>query len=412
MTSLRADKAKVQPIFILSCERSGSTLLRLIVDTHSEIACPGQLYLGSMSNELYRTMNYSLGQTFDATKEIERKELVLQEVRGIIDGLMERYSAARNKSIWCEKTTLNTDYLKILSDLFPEARYICLYRNCMDVVHSCLKFNPLGFMPELVQFVQRYPENLVVAMAENWLAKNEKIFTFETTHPDQCFRVHYEHMVNDPLTVLPPLFEFLGVDWEECILQKVFSVQHDQGEGDLKVHFSRRISGDSIGKGKSIPLATIPGGLKERLDKVNDWLDYPSLESFYQDNCKDILSIESHSEKYSHAKQIEPDEFFKIKVREIIREKGGKVDMLRGMCRFVVDGKGGGSWVIDLSESVAEIREARDEDQADCTIAITYGAFLNLINDTASVEEVYERGEVTSFGSEPIALQFGKLLFG
>src|SRR5690606_32881741 len=121
------------------------------------------------------------------------------------------------KRFWCEKTTLNVDYLKTLSELFPKARYLCLYRNCMDVVQSCLKFNPLGFMPELVPYVRRDPENLVAAMAENWLARNETISAFEAAHPDRCFRIHYESLAGDPEAVLPPLFEFLGVGWEEDI---------------------------------------------------------------------------------------------------------------------------------------------------------------------------------------------------
>lgn len=404
-----ANTSEHPPIFILSCERSGSTLLRLIVDTHSEIACPGQLYLGPTSEELYRTVYYSLGQTCAATTERERTERVLQEVRGIVGGLMGRYAAARNKRIWCEKTTLNVDYLKTLSALFPEARYLYLYRNCMDVVQSCLKFNPLGFMPELAPYVQRDPENLVAAMAENWLEKNEKIVAFEGVHPAQCFRVCYESLVSDPEAVLPPVFEFLGLNWEESIVQKVFLEPHDQGEGDLKVLFSKGISSDSIGKGRAIPLATIPDTLKERIDRLNERLGYSGLESFYQDYRKDRLFVESSPEK---RKLAEPDEFFRIQVTEIIGGKRAEIGMLRGVCRFVVEGEKGGAWIVDLSGSFNGVRQAREEDQADCTIAITYGAFRDLVEDSAGAGEIYERGEVTAYGNEHLALQFGKLLFG
>lgn len=60
-------------LFILSCERSGSTLLRYIVDTHPRIACPGHLYLGRLCQYLYQTMKSSLGQALAE----EKKEAVL-----------------------------------------------------------------------------------------------------------------------------------------------------------------------------------------------------------------------------------------------------------------------------------------------------------------------------------------------
>ncbi|HEX2642137.1 MAG TPA: sulfotransferase, partial [Thermoanaerobaculia bacterium] len=43
-------------LFILSCHRSGSTLLRFILDTHPELYCPPEVFLGTtafyMSNFL------------------------------------------------------------------------------------------------------------------------------------------------------------------------------------------------------------------------------------------------------------------------------------------------------------------------------------------------------------------------
>jgi protein-tyrosine sulfotransferase len=412
MTWHAAAETEARPIFILSCERSGSTLLRLIVDTHSEIACPGQLYLGPVSEDLYRAVYYSLGQTCEAATEKDRRELVLREVRAMVGGLMDRYAAARSKRFWCEKTTLNADYLQTLSALFPGARYVCLYRNCMDVVHSCLKFNPLGFMPELAPCVRKDPENLVAAMAGNWLEKNERISAFEAAHPDRCFRVHYESLAGDPEAALPPLFEFLGVGWEEGILQKVFSVPHDQGEGDLKVLFSKGINADSIGKGRSIPLAAVPDGLRERIDWLNERLDYPGLEGFYQARGEARLPADPRPETRSAAGRVEPDEFFRVHVRDILGSKEADIAGVRGVCRFVVEGERGGAWLVDLSRACAEIREAREEDQADCTIAITYGAFRELAEGSASAGEIYERGEVTASGNDHLALRFGKLLFG
>src|SRR5918996_23135 len=123
------------PIFVLSCERSGSTLLRYIIDTHPRVCSPAHLHLGQLCRNLYTSIFYSLGQTIEGTDEATRERLVAGEVRAIVDEFMQRYARAKGKRMWCEKTTENLQYLRFLCDVFPDAKYICLYRNCMDVVH-------------------------------------------------------------------------------------------------------------------------------------------------------------------------------------------------------------------------------------------------------------------------------------
>lgn len=392
-----------EPVFILSCERSGSTLLRLIIDTHSEISCPGQLYLGQTCASLYKTVYYSLGQRLPGC-ESERVTQVLEEVKAIVGNVMERYASSRNKRIWCEKTTLNVDYLEILSNVFPNARYLCLYRNCMDVVQSCLKFSSLGFMGELAPYVSKDPENLVGAMAENWLDKNNKLIAFETKHQSQCFRVFYESVTSSPHTTIPAIFQFLGVRWEADILDKIFSSDHDRGEGDLKVHFSKEISKASIGRGQSIPLTAVPDHLQLRINAMNKCLGYDSLERFYKNQQRDQSAV-------TQAHRLDLDGFFQS-LTKLISERRPKVANLRGICQFVVEGEGGGSWTIDLSGADSLIHKEQGNESADCTIAITYSAFSALAEGTASVGEVYERGQVSVRGSEHLALQFAILLFG
>src|SRR5215475_8382179 len=95
-----------RPIFILSCGRAGSTLLRYIVDTHPDIACPAELILGELCVALYHSVYYSLGQIV-ASDETERKRIVAEKVRQIISALMEEYKTAKGKSFWCDKTPGN-----------------------------------------------------------------------------------------------------------------------------------------------------------------------------------------------------------------------------------------------------------------------------------------------------------------
>src|ERR1041384_430745 len=92
------------PVFVLSCERSGSTLLRYIIDTHPRICSPAHLHLGQLCSSLYTSIFFSLGQGID---EALRERFVHGEIRRVVNKLMERYVSAKGKQMWCEKTTEN-----------------------------------------------------------------------------------------------------------------------------------------------------------------------------------------------------------------------------------------------------------------------------------------------------------------
>lgn len=123
-----------RPIFILSYGRSGSTLLRYIVDTHPLITCPGELDLGILSNHLFHTIYYTIGQLSKSSDKLERERESLAKTRQIVMSLMGEYAKARKSNL--VRSPLTIDHLSIIHKVFPDARYICLYRSCLDVAYS------------------------------------------------------------------------------------------------------------------------------------------------------------------------------------------------------------------------------------------------------------------------------------
>ena len=123
------------PIFLLSCERSGSTLLRYILDTHPAICSPGEILLGATLDALYRTLSRTTALVLGDCHDPEAcKEHTRTELRRVTHDLLGRYCAARGKAMWCDKSPGNLDYLDLIDWVFPEAHYICLYRNGLDVL--------------------------------------------------------------------------------------------------------------------------------------------------------------------------------------------------------------------------------------------------------------------------------------
>jgi protein-tyrosine sulfotransferase len=264
------------PIFILSCERSGSTLLRYLLDAHPEICSPGELALGRLLQDLQRVVARTIACVAGGDEQ-ERSRLVRLETRKIVDGIMERYAAGRGKRIWCDKTPSNLFALAEIAATFPDARYICLYRQSLDVVHSCLDVSRFGFMYGLAEYVQRSPRNVVAALLESWTEKTGTILRFEADNAGRCFRVHYEALVNDPAATLDGLFAFLGLDWDRTLLDHALTDPHDPGGGDPKIRKTSAIERDRIGHGVHLRerMGSVPVHLTQQVADLHLALGYP-----------------------------------------------------------------------------------------------------------------------------------------
>lgn len=390
-----------QPIFILSCVRSGSTMLRCIIDTHPNLCSPGHLNVGPLCADLYTTTYYSLGKLPELETEQQRDQLAIEETRRVVTDILGRYAQGKGKTNWCEKSTVNIDYLEILAKVFPQANYICLYRNCLDVAYSSIKFSPLGYMPELAPYVQKRPTNLVAAMIDNWLDKTGKLMAFEQAHAGQCTRVNYEALVKQPEQVLAKLFGFLGEPWDEDLIGRIFQVPHDQGDGDVKVWFSEKINKDSIGNGTAIPLTAIPNELMAEIDTLHRQLGYPTIESQY---------AEQQGEGEQALGGLDLNDFFQNRFLRNSAARMDKFSQLQGVCKFVITGLKGGVWTIESHSGDLTLQE--DDKPSDCTIATTYKVFHELIEGRKTAVNAYEQGEITGDGNVVMALEFGRLLFG
>src|SRR5262249_47082067 len=164
-----------------------------ILDTHSRIASPGEICLARLCFDLELALSRTVGAGLPPGPPTE--ERVAAEVRRVAGGILETYARSKGKDVWCDKTPRNVEYLPSLARTFPRAKYVCLYRNCMDTVKSMLSASQTGFMLEIASFAAKSPGNLVAAMIDAWCDYNGKILDFEAAHPESAFRVRYEDVV-------------------------------------------------------------------------------------------------------------------------------------------------------------------------------------------------------------------------
>ncbi|HKR22619.1 MAG TPA: sulfotransferase [Pyrinomonadaceae bacterium] len=398
-------RASAPPVFVLSHERSGSTLLRYIIDTHPQVCSPAHLHLGQLCSSLYTSILFSLGQTFD---EATRERLVAAEIRRIVDELMSSYTTAKGKQTWCEKTTENLQYLRLLHDVFPDARYICLYRNCMDVVHSSIECSRWGFIPELAPYVQKRPDNIVAAMVESWIEKTKILLEFEQAHASQCFRIKYETLVAAPSQTLSAMFAALGLEWDEELLNAVFSTPHDQGSGDQKIRFTKKVNTDSIGLGSTIARENIPDDLLLQVSSLLAQLEYSPVGEDWDNAPSPYVRQRAATEEAPKVSSVE--EVFNNYIPRLF-ENGNAAPPpgVDGTCKFKVSDSGG-PWILTLHESQV-LAEAGDGD-ADCTVRISAADLIDLVNGRLNAVAAFDQGRIQITGDYDLANKVGRLLFG
>ncbi|MEQ1930122.1 MAG: sulfotransferase [Parvularculaceae bacterium] len=125
------------PIFIGGCPRSGTTLLRALLDSHPSIVCGPELRafpaLASLSADMRRVMGETLAVHYRLPAE--RLDAVFAELIGsFLEPLREKSGKARA----AEKTPANALHFAELARLFPEAHFVQIIRDGRDVVASLL----------------------------------------------------------------------------------------------------------------------------------------------------------------------------------------------------------------------------------------------------------------------------------
>lgn len=393
MNPISLEEPIAPPIFIVSTVRSGSTLLRYILDTHGQICCPGELGLGViglyMTGMLSRTL-FHPGPGHDVNPTSQPS---LDVTRRVLSGIMNAYARSRGKAMWCEKAPMNVEHLDLLADIFPTARFICLYRQCLDVVQSCLDASKYGFMLELAPYAGRKPDNLVDAMITGWCEKTERVLSFEALNRSRCFRLRYEDLVGNTDASLRALFGFLAVEWEPDIASRTFLTAHDHGGGDAKVMFTRKIESGSVGRGSEIPATLISPAQQRRFRGLQQQLSYalPPSAPLQTPGVAGATqpAQPAHSAKPAQSADTSPTahggpaaspdrlhDIFSIEVPARLKEYAHALGGTHATVKFQVTGSTPRSWFVRLDGPQSRVLQG--DHAADCTITAQESVIIEM----------------------------------
>ncbi len=230
------------PFFILGCVRSGTTLLRNLLRLHPNLACPEETHFfrwpdpfGSeayaralKNNELLKQHRQMDGI---AEEEFEKLLATCDSKKSFCDRYMRLY-IARNKpsaNRWFDKTPQNVYGAALIASSLPEAKFVHIVRNPIDVVAS-LRLGRILKMERLV------------GACNYWIESTEIINTIRNAAPKRVHELRYEDLIQNPENALEDLLQFLGEEFNPAHFTSIPLIDTKQsGREILNEEDTRRI---------------------------------------------------------------------------------------------------------------------------------------------------------------------------
>jgi len=108
------------------------------------------------------------------------------------------------------------------------------------------------------------------------------------------------------------------------------------------------------------------------------------------------------------ANDLTPKDYFEVVLPTMLRWKGPAAAALGVNVRFVVTGRGGGTWTIRLRPPIAAV-VAGSEWKADLTIKITTGEMVNILAGTFDARKAIGEGNIELSGDLSVLKRVGFL---
>jgi protein-tyrosine sulfotransferase len=256
--------AAAQGIVILGMPRSGTTLLRRLLDAHPAICCPPETNVLSAAARFLREEPSAGGVAIGVLSGLSfagiAEEVVVARLRELVFGLLRDICRQSGKKHWAEKTAFNIFHLDQIEQLCGgSCRFLCLVRHPLDVVCSIKELtDKMGtYVAELHGYIRQYPAPLE-AFAHAWVEMHARLRRFVSDHPDGCLMLTYEDLVHHPAEELQRVFDFLGEPADvPAILSQALHGTEAVGLGDWKTYERRAIHTESVGRWQCLSPSTV-----------------------------------------------------------------------------------------------------------------------------------------------------------
>lgn len=276
---MKSELASRMPVIVGGFYRSGTSLVRRLLDAHSRIHCPPEIKFLKDFNGDYLYDDLAGLRFFSTATSMGLNHSDLLRIFGRAYVESRELACQRiGKPRWADKNPENVLYLKQWHEIL-EGKFIFIFivRHPMDALSS---LNEIGF------------EKAVPATFDEKVMLLKKFFfsaaDYVKEYPERSIVLKYEDIVAAPDKTLISLFNDLGENFEPEILNLFYHRDRLNGIEDPKVAGTRQIHTDSTGRWKSdltdeqVQIATgLLGNIPEKYgyDSTVDKISY--LKSFF-----------------------------------------------------------------------------------------------------------------------------------
>lgn len=205
--------------FICGATRSGTTLLRLMLDAHPEMAIPGETHfvvpmikvswrrartadeLATMIAESERWGDFHLDED---ELRVRLRALDPLNCADAVREFFRLYAEKQGKRRWGDKTPGYVRSMRLVQKVMPEARFVHIIRDGRDVALSLV---PRSWGP-----------STFAEAADNWRRRIE-VARRQQPHLKHYIEVHYEDLITDTEAVLRRVAEFVELDFDPVMLR-------------------------------------------------------------------------------------------------------------------------------------------------------------------------------------------------
>jgi hypothetical protein len=212
-------------LLVLGVSRSGTTLLRVMLDRNSQLAVPDESFFVPLlaDRHLRQVRADDFIDDVRRLKTVREWGVPLDKLRArledevpiarAIEAIYEVYAEEHGKPRWGDKTPMYMRHLFLLRRLFPGAQYVHLIRDGRNAALSFLS------MPEGIAFeTWAHPRN-VAEFAAVWRTEVTAARALgRRVGPARYLEVRYEDLIGEPATALRRICEFAELPFESSML--------------------------------------------------------------------------------------------------------------------------------------------------------------------------------------------------
>jgi hypothetical protein len=257
-------RAPSGPVIVLSYAYAGADRVQNALAAGSQLACTsgtGIIPQCAAAAETWRRIEGQQGTTMS--------RLAAAAIRGLVTAQITAILASSAQPRWCELATASADAAETFLRVFPQARFVCVHRSCLDMVRAGVRASPWGLQGQgFTPFLLAYPGNSVAALAAYWASSAEQLLAFERANRHATHRVRYEDATAQPGRALDAVRAALGLgsgDGEDGFPSQPGWLA-EPGNAPLTAPDAR------------VPAELIPEPLRKRISRLHAELDYPPPE--------------------------------------------------------------------------------------------------------------------------------------